>query len=197
MPVYETVQPYTLASLLAITSVGPFQMIRGTWIDKARNDLMEAFTEDYMLMLDSDMVFDPADVKALLLSLQAHPSCGAISGHYVSRDGQAFPVCDWRTEGGWLSEEDRRQRADRGMRSAQLEYVDSFGAGFLAISQEAKQKLGSPWFKTIRREDGEFEGEDTFFCKRLQEAGFKPSVHFGIPVGHCGLTVYRPDAGKE
>lgn len=199
MPVYESVKAPTLASILGIADLGSWTLIEGTWIDKARNDLMKAFEEDYLLMVDSDMVFDRQDVVRLFQALRAHPECGAISAHYVTRKGTMVPACDWRhpEEDGWLSDETRKALAEKHTRHKELTYVDSFGGGLLAITQEAKQKLGPPWFKTTARDDGEFEGEDTFFCRRLQEAGFKPAVHFGIPVGHCGRKIYTPGTGKE
>jgi cellulose synthase/poly-beta-1,6-N-acetylglucosamine synthase-like glycosyltransferase len=155
---------------------------------------MEAFEEDMLLMLDSDMVFTPQDVGKLLNALRSHPECGAISGDYIMRNGTHLPTCDWRhpEEDGWLSDDDRHKLAEKHREHGGLTYVDSFGAGFLAITQEAKQKLGSPWFKTTEDKRGNFVGEDMFFLERLQEAGYKPAVHFGIPVGHVGHTVFRP-----
>lgn len=196
LPVYESVKAPTLASILGVSDLGNWTLIEGTWVDKARNDLMLAFEEDYLLMVDSDMVFERRDVTRLLSALQAHPECGAISAHYVTRKGTMVPACDWRhpTKGGWLADEARIKLAARHTRNKELTYVDSFGGGLLAITQEAKQKVGEPWFKTVPLgNNGDFLGEDTYFCQRLQEEGFKPAVHFGIPVGHCGREIYRPE----
>ena len=112
------------------------------------------------------------------------------------RNGSELPTCDWHHPEdpvGWLSDEDRDRLAKKHRRDGGLVYVDSFGAGFLAITQEAKQRLGPPWFLTGYDDKGNFQGEDTYFCKRLQEEGFRPAVHFGIPVGHCGYTVFSPN----
>ena len=199
LPVYGSVPVRTLVSLLDIADIGTWTIVEGTWIDKARNKIMREFEEDLLLMVDADMVFKRRDVSRLLNAIRAHPECGAISGHYLTRKGTGMPVCDWRhpTEDGWLSDEARRKKAQRHTNDKDLIYVDSFGGGFLAITQEAKRKLGSPWFQTSYLESGNYQGEDTFFCNRLQEAGFKPAVHFGLPIGHNGDAVYMPEVGKE
>ena len=200
VPVYESVPAHSFGCFLSISEAGPWEVVRGTWIPKARNQIMENFTEDLLLMLDSDMVFEVQDVARLIQAIRAHPECGAISGDYVMRNGSGLPTYDWHhpeDPEGWLSDEDRDSLAKRHRRDGSLTYVDSFGAGFLIITQEAKQKVGSPWFLTGYDSKGNFQGEDTYFCGQLQKAGFKPAVHFGIPVGHCGLTVYQPSKGEE
>ncbi len=198
LPVYESVKAPTLASILGIAHFGPATIVEGTWVDKARNDLMRAFEEDFLLMVDSDMMFEADDVRRLLNALRAHPDCGAISAHYVTRKGTWVPACDWRhPEGGWLSDESRAIQARKHVRDGGIVYVDSMGGGLLAITQEAKRRIGEPWFKTVPLDNGDFQGEDTYFCKRLQEEGFKPAVHFGVLVGHCGRTIYHPREDPE
>lgn len=198
LPVYESVPALSLASFLSISEVGSWTIVRGTWIDKARNDIMNEFEEDALLMLDADMQFGFGHVKMLLEALQTHPQCGAISGHYVTRNGTGLPACDWKhpEQEGWLHDGERRSRAQKHTREKSLIYVDSMGGGFLAITQEAKQKVGHPWFKTLYQDSGDYLGEDTFFCQRLREEGFQPAVHFGIQVGHVGQTIYRQELGE-
>ena len=56
------------------------------------------------------------------------------------------------------------------------------------------EHLPKPWFNiTWREDDQQFEGEDWFFCKRLQDAGIPIYYDNGLSeeIGHWGYMEFR------
>ena len=165
-------------------------MAIGTTVSEARNRIVESTDEDILVLFDADMVFSPADVRVIVEALQKQPDLGALGAFYVKRDGSGTPVCGWKNGDGWVEPRGVDERVRRHLEAQEITYVDSFGGGLLAATREALNKVGKPWFEAAQK-NGYFEGNDTYFCRRLQEEGFKPSIHFGVNLGHVGQGVYR------
>ena len=66
--------------------------------------------------------------------------------------------------------------------------------GSALISKAVFDKLPEPWFDFNRKMG---YGEDVNFCQRMIAAKFKPSVHFGVCVGHIGPTLWMPEGAKQ
>jgi predicted O-methyltransferase YrrM len=161
----------------------------GALIDSARNRIFrKAQTEnaDYLLFVDSDMVF-PADALQKLINLDKDIA----SGVYFSRKAPHRPIVyEWTG---------KKTGVHRNLVYIPEEpfKVDSVGAGFLLISRkvldgwtpEVYQKHGRP-FTRILSDDGktgaDHLGEDTSFCLRCKELGYEVWADPTFTLGHRG-----------
>ena len=147
-----------------ISEAGPF-------IDKNRNKLVErAKNADYLLMIDTDMVFKNEDID----SLEGHMRNGIdiVSG-FCKRGASHIPALFKETEG------DYEQMLEWG---DGLIEVDAVGAAFLMISKKAMDEIKDPFsFITVR---GFPQGEDISFCHKARQQGFKIFCDTRIKIGH-------------
>lgn len=149
-----------------------------------RNTLCQQFlsTDDqWLLMVDTDIIFTLADVYALL-----DADLPVLGGLYLMRHGNPQPC--W-TVGDFTQALDIRPEPM---------VVNSVGTGFLLLHREVLEKLQAnnpdepwPWFghdivKGVRA------GEDISFCHRLNQIGVQVHGHGGVHVGHVGTTVLYP-----
>lgn len=73
--------------------------------------------------------------------------------------------------------------------SPRLGEVWRVGMGVMLVEASVFGKLPKPWFNVSWREEvGDFEGEDWWFCRRLEEAGIPILVdhRLSLGVGHVG-----------
>lgn len=138
---------------------------------------------DYLMWIDSDMVFTPAQFQRLL-SHQAD----IVAGLYRMEDGrQLAAVKDWDEEHfakhgafQFLGPEDVRD-------AQELIEVAYAGMGFMLVRQGVFEKLEYPWFKPVEKRIGDavdFTMEDVAFCLRAREIGFRILVDPAVGVGH-------------
>jgi len=196
---YRDCLPQTALSLIGLErALGDhltWQFEIGADVSPSRNRIAAsalAAGNAYVLYLDGDMVFTPTDFQRLLEGLSGDPEIGALSGNYLRWDGSGLPVANWRNGNGWVSEAERRNRAAK---ATGVEAVDSFGGGFLLVSREALAAVPPPWFQGSY-DQVEYIGNDTHFCRALQRAGFRPSVDFGVGLGHIGPKEWRAPDGE-
>jgi hypothetical protein len=165
---------------------------------------------DYVMWIDSDMVFTGADMVRLLES--PHP---VTSGLYRMRTGEYAAVqlmCDedFLKHGHFRFLDDEAVSAFR-KRAAQEEEgegegcasaaalpgrymrVAYSGMGWMLVAREALRTLRYPWFapdvKDFLGRDGdvvmrELVSEDVAFCMRLEEAGFPVHLDLDCTIGH-------------
>jgi hypothetical protein len=161
----------------------------GALIDTARNRIFRKAQKegaDYLLFVDSDMVFPPDSLQKLI-DLNADVATGV----YFKRQAPHRPnVYHWtgKTTGVHKNYVDIPKEPFK---------VDSTGGGFLLISKrvldewtkERYQKHGRP-FTRILADDGEtgadHYGEDTSFCLRCKELGYEIWADPTIKLGHKG-----------
>ncbi len=115
----------------------------------------------HLLFLDSDMSFDKDAVVKLLKRKKA-----VVGAHYNKRKLPLESTSDFVNTGKDLVE------------------AKSLATGFMLIDLSIIPKLSKPWFFW-----GE-AGEDTWFTKNVQEAGFKVWVDLSLPVKHLGEYAY-------
>jgi len=137
-------------------------------ISAARNRLAEKYLDaDYILWIDTDMMFRPNSLKKLL-------DCNKdiVSGLYFSRGYPFQPLASHKVRGTNLF-----KPAD--VNKNGLIEVDAAGFGFMLIKKGVFDKIEKPWFvykKTL--------GEDYYFCTKAKEAGFKVFVNCDVQCGH-------------
>ena len=160
----------------------------GSLIYDSRNKLaamavqMEA---DYILWLDSDMVFAPETLERLMATLDAHPEIDVLSGLYFRRGAPFTPVLFSRleeTEDGQLDWADCNEIPD--------EPFEVAGCGFGCVLMRTEMLLdiaakegGGVWFSPIAN-----AGEDCAFCIRARREGYKIYCDPSVELGHMGYA---------
>lgn len=156
-------------------------------LDRGRNELAQRFLDEtphpWLLMVDTDMKWEPSDVKTLWASANpiARPVVGGlcfkIEGHNpdfgtiatpvmyrVDAEGTGFPV--HAMDGKWQG----------------MEKVDATGGAFLLIHRTALEKIGGDWFSY--HPDQKTISEDWAFCLRLRDHGIPLHVNTRTNIGH-------------
>lgn len=186
MPSVGTIPTKTVISLLATVERGKVEplIVSGSLVYDARDDIAQYAVEknyDYVLYVDSDMVFNADDLKRLL----AH-QVGICSGLYVSRDGQRNNVIYSKIIA-------RRRFPYRkpelivDNRSSGFGSVRACGFGFCLIKTSVLKTMFK-YYKSL------FEpkwglGEDAAFCYRARRIGFITFVDRDVKLGHIGEIV--------
>jgi hypothetical protein len=74
---------------------------------------------------------------------------------------------------------------------AGLVEVKAVGSGVLLIDLDVFKTIERPWFGVKTHESGfTLMGEDSWFCERAREKGFKIWCDTTIKIGHIGLYTY-------
>lgn len=136
---------------------------------------------DYVVWIDSDMVFSPEDVFRLV----SHGE-DVVSGFAaIDMDRTACgvfgtdpPSMGYHSVGGL----DELETNDRG-----LVEIDFAGMAFIAMRPKVFEDLDFPWFRTYSFELGGAMincSEDTGFCQRIKGAGYRIWADPSIRIGH-------------
>lgn len=150
----------------------------------------------WLLMIDSDMVFTPADILTLLEAADA--THRPIVGGLCVGTGQAHSQ-GIAAEAGWFVDGTIRRVSPA--TTGGLAQVDFVGAGALLVHRRVYEHLATlhprpqPWFQEVVF-DGRVDGEDWTFCRRATSAGFPIYVHADVRMGHVKSFVITP-AAKE
>jgi hypothetical protein len=200
VPVASTIEPETEDCLRALSACGyPVRILRGcSQVDLARSALASAAVDDGFaetLWIDSDIVFDPADVE----KLRAHHR-PLTAGLYVKKGAPEF-AGKFRNEGSMTF--------GKGGGLIEMEFV---GMGFTHIRREVYQrvdrdqklprcgggydpaKLVVPYFIPTVAPDGAggwcYLSEDYSFCSRARQCGYPAFADTTIRLGH-GVGPYK------
>jgi glycosyltransferase involved in cell wall biosynthesis len=172
------------AELCMASSGLPLQLItsKSSIVAQARNtgvDHAREFGADFLLFLDSDMLFPPTTLFRLLLHRK-----DIVGATYAKRTAPF----------GILGTSLPEQPADS---SGDLIEMLRIPTGCLLIKMSVFEKLPSPYFRFDVNADGAIVGEDYVFCDRAREAGFRIWCDAAISreLGHLGQSIYRlPDS---
>jgi len=156
-----------------------------TFRDFARNTLAQGAIDhgqDAILFLDDDMVVEP-DTLARLVDAD-RPVVGALC---AVRHGDHHASA-YRSNG------DGRYHPIKRLPPNGLVSVDMTGAACLLVRTSVLRTLGDTWF---RREGS--DGEDVYFCKRLQGAGIPVVVDCAARIGHLApqMAALYPSASPD
>ena len=158
----------------------------GSVIANNRNKIVASFLEqtkdDYLLFIDSDMVFSP---DALITLLKHNKDI--VSGLAVSRKAPFNPVAKMLDkETGVYS---IRPNLDEGRFYSDLDMV---GAAFLLIHRKVLEKMKKPHFACPPYFEGAM-GEDVYFCREARAMDYQICVDTALHIGHIGEMIYYID----
>lgn len=139
---------------------------------------------DYLMWIDSDIVYSPKQVIQLI----SHKK-DVVSGLYLMEGGKQFATvehCDnkWFKKNGsykFLTPQDIENKDN-------LIQVDYTGFGFLLIKKGVFESLEYPWFKPTIMDIGDniidMASEDASFCFKIREKGYNIYIDPTVKVGH-------------
>lgn len=171
-------------SLATLDKVGDCQVsfIMNSLIYDARNKFCQQAIEgefDYILWLDSDMVFPSYVLKQFM-----QDDKDIVAGLYFRRNYPFTPVAfsELRRENGILKMKDLEEW------SSDLFEVDGVGFGCVLMKTDCLFDIagreGGIWFTPTPD-----AGEDAAFCLRAKEYGYKIWIDPTVKLGHVGQTV--------
>jgi hypothetical protein len=152
--------------------------VKSSIVAQARNNGVEiarGFGADYILFLDSDMLFPPTALFRLLLHRK-----DIVGATYTKR------VAPFDILGTKLA-------AQPAVLSGDLLEMQRIPTGCLLIKMDVFEKLSKPYFRFDVDAQGSIVGEDYVFCDRAREAGFRIwcDAVMSREVGHIGQSVHR------
>ena len=157
-----------------------------TYLPEARNKIHEDFLEmshdDYLFMLDSDVLAPPNALHKLLKHMQRREDIRIIGGWYRKKDGAQNPVVyhdDFIDDDGiWQYRKYGNNEVGKG-----LEKVDAAGAGCWLMHRSVAEAIGK---RPYNMNEG---GEDLLLCRKVKEAGFDLWIDWSIACAHAGVAV--------
>lgn len=165
-------------------------------LDVGRHLVAKTFVEgtdaDYLLMLDDDIVFTVQDFDRLYDDVRKADDA-VVSGLYVREDGTPCvfdEVADGEGRVGL-----RNVTPDQLVGKPWYE-AGSVGLGFCLVPRRVLEAVKEampdgyplPWFESVGR-----LADDSSFCFRVREAGFKIWVDTKVQVGHLKLIPMFPN----
>ena len=146
---------------------------------------------DYMLWIDSDVVFRFEDFQALL----AH-KVDLVGGLYLMADNQRYAAVEHMDEALFQEQGEFEFLTPAKVESRTgLVPVDYCGFGFVLVRRGVFEKLEYPWFRPITVEIcgcAEFTSEDVGFCLMAKKAGLQMMIDPEVVVGHEKAVVLAP-----
>ena len=140
---------------------------------------------DYVLWLDSDIVFSFNQVKQLY-ETAVSTKADLVSGVYYTKQNPIYPVIYQKAGLGFKGISDLPEN--------KIIDADAVGFGFLLMKTSSLQALASKFglselFSAYDKETNAYLGEDFMFCKYAKQTGWSIKVNTGIQVGHAGMTM--------
>lgn len=149
-------------------------------VDVSRNVLVSNFLRsdcEYLLFLDSDMVFPPNIIDLLI----RHDK-DVVSALYFLRK-KHNPCFRFYKDGNYYSTAEFPKN--------KLIKVDAAGLGCILIKRKVLEDLekalgDKPFFATTYKSREHSTGEDVYFCEKIREQGSEIFVDTSIILGHYG-----------
>ncbi len=138
------------------------------------NQYLEKIREDYVLILDDDVIPPPEGIKQLFKVLvDAGSNCAMVSGAYESANKPGYLTASYSNH-GWNARPPVTNPDDL------VEEVGYVGTGFLLISNDVLASL-LPLRSSGKRG---LLGMDNYLCEEVRRKGFKILLHKGVRCDH-------------
>ena len=189
MPTTGTIPMRTVACLLRTAKedvVEPY-MVEGSLVYDARDDIARFAIQngyDYVLYVDSDMIFTRKDIDDLMKH-----QADIVSGLYITRHGEGRNVAYTKV----ITRQKKPFRTPKLVHdtdTAGYGEVEGVGFGFCLIKTSVLEKMGHEYVSLFEPRWG--VGEDIAFCLRAKKCGFKIMIDRDVKLGHIGSMVYEP-----
>ena len=186
MPSVGSIPSKTVISLLATVERGKVEpmIVSGSLVYDSRDAIAQYAVDngyDYVLYVDSDMVFDADDLRRLL----AH-QVGICSGLYVTRAGErknvAYSKIITRRRFPYRAPKLINDNLSTGFGS-----VSAVGFGFCLIKCSVLKCMLKHYKSLFEPSWG--VGEDIAFCIRARRLGFKTFIDRDVKLGHIGEVI--------
>lgn len=185
IPTNKYIEPETMKSIYDLEVPEgyktTFQYFYGYQVDQIRNLIADwARNFDYLFSVDSDMSFAPDTLKKLL----AHDK-DVVSGLYIQRKpGQH--ILEVYRNGRNVPYDD--------IRGLGLVEIDGCGFGCVLVKSEVIRAIGYPQFVyKSALNHAHTVSEDTYFCMKAKEKGYRIWADTSIQCGHHGATTFIVD----
>jgi GT2 family glycosyltransferase len=147
---------------------------------------------DYMMWIDSDIVFTPQQFQRLLDHKE-----DIVSGLYLMDGGTAYAtVKDWNEEYFQQNGNFQFMTPDQikpFQQNGKLFPSVYTGFGFVLIKRGVFESMKYPWFKpefVDIRGSKDFTMEDVAWCREVTKLGYKVMIDPNIVVGHEKTKIY-------
>lgn len=161
------------------------------------------FTYDYLMWIDSDIVFKPEDFFRLLERMQKNREMQLLSGVYLMADGYHTTIVDkWDEE--YFLQNGSFQFLTRDDIKTKKDVFTGVYAGFgwlmvrYGVFESMKYPHFRPTFHTLKGENGQevvdFSSEDASFFLEMKDKGVTLHVDPTIFVGHEKMVVLGPQS---
>lgn len=168
----------------------------GGSLDRGRNLLVQKFlqtTDERLLMVDTDQFFSVEQYDRLIETGQTHD---IVSGVYFANERPPRPAMHrWDDTGHGVAVTE--------WEDGEVLDVDGCGAGFLLVHRRVYEAMNHPeeykgragsWFTQDKHGPaGQLLNEDSGFCLRAQEHGFRVYVDTEVFVGHMKRRILGVD----
>lgn len=169
--------------------------------DEARNEIIRTLQEEWLLFVDADVVV-PAETFRRLSSWGEKVVSGVSYMRSGKPDPQVYRYDKQEAGAHWYKpmvqdianylarhkDDITKPMAARVIPATRDELLecDGVGADCLLVHKSVLDAIKPPWFKF---DTGKQSGEDFFFCRAIQDAGFKIWCDPGVQCGHYNLTL--------
>lgn len=130
---------------------------------------------DYLMLIDSDMVFTPQQFQVLLNRCQ-----DIISGYYSFEGGNGLTCGKWDMDfqkaNGYMPFYTEETLKKEPKNESELVEIDYSGLGFMLVKKGIFEEMEYPWFRpkmTEYEKDNikiqDFSMEDVYFCMKAKE----------------------------
>lgn len=172
-------------SLLALRPVDEVEIKihAGSLVYIAREFLAAYATEqafDYVLWLDTDMVFNPDLLEKLI-----EDDVDMVAGLFFQRRPPCYPAIWSKIIVGEIGEREDHRYLD--YPKNELFEIDACGMAAVLVKGKVIKKIWETYGRTFEPISG--YGEDISFCIRARNCGFKIWCDSRIPVGHRGHII--------
>jgi len=150
---------------------------------------------DYMMWIDSDVIFTPKQVVDLIDISEKYNEVKIVSGLYIMEDNKEYAtVINWNLE--YFKKYGRFEfLTKKALKSFDLKIlfeVAYTGFGFMLIKNGVFEAIEYPWFRPLWEEVvldngiimSDYTSEDVGFCRTITEKGFKIYIDPNTIVGH-------------
>jgi GT2 family glycosyltransferase len=156
--------------------------VYGSLVQKARNDIAKAMDGDWLVFIDSDMVFAPDSVTRLVRHLERE-DVDIVSAACFRKVPKYEPCFFWR-----LPNETVKYYRKLDWPRDNLFEVDAVGSAFIAIKRKVFETIPFPWYEYNMP-----LSEDLNFCRIAKNYGFRIWIDPTIKIGHLALLPIDED----